>query len=382
MHHKTQTPFMQHFGDLADPRIDRTKLHPLSHIIVITLCAVICGAQTWEDIEAYGTEKIAWLRTILPLEYGIPSHDTFGRVFARIDPDMFQTCFFRWVWTTSAITSGQVIPIDGKTLRHSYNSSTRNGAIHMISAWASAQRLVIGQVKTAEKSNEITAIPELLRLLVINGCIITIDAMGCQKTIAAQIIDQEADYVLAVKQNQPHLYADIQATFATLLAQETAADLQSYNTHDYQHGRDEIRTYWITAHLDGIRDRDAWKGLKSIGMTLSDREYQGKSQQEIRYFILSRTNEVYTFGHAVRTHWSIENNLHWVLDVAFGEDDSRIHKGHAPQNMAVMRHMALNLLQHDQTHTGSIRTKRLCAGWNDMYLEMLLTAMENDINQA
>lgn len=382
MHPGTHMPFMQHFGDIADPRIDRTKFHPLSNIIVITLCAVICGAQTWEDIEAYGTQKIAWLRTILPLEYGIPSHDTFGRVFARIDPDMFQKSFFRWVWTISALTDGEIIPIDGKTLRHSYDTSTHKGAIHMISAWASAQRLVIGQVKTAEKSNEITAIPELLRLLVINGCIITIDAMGCQKAIAAQIIDQEADYVLAVKQNQPHLYADIQATFATLLAQESGTDLQSYTTHGYQHGRDEIRTYWTTAHLDGIRDRDAWKGLQSIGMTLSDREAQGKSQQERRYFIISRTNDVYSFGHAVRTHWSIENNLHWMLDVAFGEDASRIHKEHAPQNMAVMRHMALNLLQHDQTCTGSVRTKRLCAGWNDAYLEVLLTAMENDMNQV
>ena len=382
MHPGTHMPFMQHFGDLADPRIDRTKFHPLSNIIVITLCAVICGAQTWEDIEAYGTQKIAWLRTILPLEYGIPSHDTFGRVFARIDPDMFQKSFFRWVWTISALTDGEIIPIDGKTLRHSYDTSTHKGAIHMISAWASAQRLVIGQVKTAEKSNEITAIPELLRMLVINVCIITIDAMGCQKAIAAQIIDQEADYILAVKQNQPHLYADIQATFATLLAQESVTDLQSYTTHGYQHGRDEIRTYWTTAHLDGIRDRDAWKGLQSIGMTLSDRETQGKSQQERRYFIISRTNDVHTFGHAVRTHWSIENNLHWMLDVAFGEDASRIHKEHAPQNMAVMRHMALNLLQHDQTRTGSVRTKRLCAGWNDAYLEVLLTAMENDMNQA
>jgi predicted transposase YbfD/YdcC len=322
------------------------------------------------------------LRTILPLEYGIPSHDTFGRVFARIDPDMFQKSFFRWVWATSAITSGQVIPIDGKTRRHSYDPSTGNGAIHMMSAWASAQRLVIGQVKTAEKSNEITAIPELLRLLAINGCIVTIDALGCQKSIAAHIIDQEADYVLAVKRNQPHRSTDIQATFARLLAQETPADLQSYTTHDYQHGRDEIRTYWTTAQLAGIRDRDAWKGLKSIGMTRSDREVQGKSQQEIRYYIISRTNDVYTFGYAVRTHWSIENNLHWLLDVAFGEDDSRIHKDHAPQNMAVMRHMALNLLQQDQTHTGSIRTKRLCAGWNDAYLEVLLTAIENDMNQA
>lgn len=221
--------------------------------------------------------------------------------------------------------------------------------------------------------------PELLS---INGCIVTIDAMGCQKPIAAQIIDQEADYVLAVKRNQPHLYADIQATFAWLLAQETPAHLQSSTTHGYQHGRDEIRTYWTTDQLDGIRDRDAWKGLQSIGITCSDRDVQGKVQQEMRYYIISRTNDVHTFGDAVRTHWSIENNLHWVLDVAFREDDSRIHKDHAPQNMAAMRHMALNLLQQDQTHTGSIRTKRLCAGWNDAYLEVLLTTTENDMNQA
>jgi predicted transposase YbfD/YdcC len=381
MHSTSQPVFLDHFRALPDPRIDRTKLHPLFDILVITICAVICGADGWEAIEEFGQAKYPWLRRFLALPNGIPSHDTFARVFARIDPEQFQSCFLRWVWAVARVTNGQVLPIDGKTLRGSYDPRDAKAAVHMVSAWASANRMILAQVKTDDKSNEITAIPELLRLLDITGCIVTIDAMGCQKAIAEQIIEQEADYVLGLKGNQPHLFEDVQAVFQTILAaDQLPSDVTFYQTEEDGHGRSEIRSYWMTSRIETLRDTDAWKGLQTIGMVLADREVNGQVRMEARYSISSLPNDVQQFAHAVRTHWEIENCVHWVLDVTFREDDSRIRKDHAPHNLAMLRHLVLNLLRQEKTHKGSLRMKRFRAGLDDDYLAKVLGVSKGALN--
>jgi predicted transposase YbfD/YdcC len=381
MQSTSQPVFLDHFRALPDPRIDRTQLHPLFDILVITICAVICGADGWEAIAEFGHAKYPWLRRFLALPNGIPSHDTFARVFARIDPEQFQSCFLRWVQTVATVTKGQVIPIDGKTLRGSYDPHDAKAAVHMVSAWASANRMVLAQVKTDDKSNEITAIPELLRLLDITGCIVTIDAMGCQKAIAEQIIEQRADYVLGLKGNQPHLFEDVQSLFQTILAADNLpSDVTFHQTEGNGHGRDEIRHYWMTSRIETLRTKDEWKGLQTIGMVLADREVNGQIQMEIRYYISSLPNNAQQFAHAVRTHWEIENCVHWVLDVTFSEDKSRIRKDHAPHNLAMLRHLVLNLIRQEKTHKGSLRMKRFRAGLDDNYLEQVLGVSEDALN--
>jgi len=334
---------------------------------------VICGADGPVDVEQYGHEKYDWLRSFLALPNGIPSHDTIGRVLARIDPKQFQSCFLRWMRCICQLTSGEVIPIDGKTLRHSYDTELEQSAIHMVSAWATTNRMVLGQVKVAEKSNEITAIPELLDALDLTECIVTIDALGCQKEIATRIIDKGADYVLAVKGNQEHLYTDIKQQFDTLIQQAShQSALDYYETYDEQHGRAERRRYWTTSLLTALRTKDQWQGLKTIGMVESERSIQGETSIEQRYYILSLPNDARIFGSSVRAHWGIENLVHWVLDVAFREDMSRIRMAHGPENFALIRHIALNLLRQESSFKGSIKTKRLKAGWNNAYLAKVL----------
>jgi predicted transposase YbfD/YdcC len=305
---------VEHFDALEDPRIERTKLHLLIDIVALTICAVICGADGPSDIEEYGHEKYDWLKTFLALPNGIPSHDTIGRVLARIDPHQFQACFLRWMQQLCHLSSGEVVPIDGKTLRHSYDTELDQGAIHMVSAWAATNRLVLGQLKVTEKSNEITAIPELLDALDIAGCIVTIDALGCQKEIAYRIVEKDADYILALKGNQEQLYDDVKHLFDVLLQEDIRSSvLDYYETFDEAHGRREVRRYWTTSQLDTLRTKEQWRGLQTVGLVESERSLDGETSTEQRYYILSLANDAQIFGTSVRAHWGIENAVDWVL---------------------------------------------------------------------
>lgn len=303
---------------------------------------------------------------------GIPSHDTFGRVFSLLSPDEFQACFPRWIHAVAIKTQGQVVPIDGKTLRRSHDRGRGQSAIDLVSAWASENRLVLGQLKTEAKSNDITALPELLQVLDISGCIITIDAMGCQKNIAEMIIKKEPDYVLALKANQENLVKEVTAAFAKAESQnfqDPAIDY--YETITKGHGRLDLRRYGVMTNLSEFKHIAAWENLRLIGMVESERTVRDKTKIERRYYISSLEKNASLFAQAVRLHWGIENSVHWVLDMAFREDESRVRKGHAPENLAVLRHIAVNLLRDDSTPLG-IKNKRLKAGWNTDYLTHLL----------
>jgi len=368
----------EHFSKVSDPRMDRTKEHKLIDLIAIAICAVICGAEGWTDIENFGNSKLLWLKTFLELPNGIPSHDTFGRVFSRIDAQEFQLAFYEWVWAVNDIIQGQIINIDGKQLRGSKDKVLGKRAIYMVSAWAEENELVLGQRKVDEKSNEITAIPELLKLLALSGCIVTIDAIGTQTNIAKTIVEAEADYVLSVKENQGHLYEDIAVLFGVDQAQNFKyASLEYAQTTNKAHGRIEVRECWSTSnpeYLDLIRGRQDWAGLKSIAMVLGTRIIEGKQTKRVRFYISTLPSQAERFLHIVRKHWSIENDLHWVLDVALNEDRSRVRKDQAPQNLAVLRHIALNLLKQEKTAKGGIHAKQLQAAWKEDYLLKVLAA--------
>jgi predicted transposase YbfD/YdcC len=341
--------------------------------VAIAICAVVCGAESWTDLEEYGKAKQAWLETFLSLPNGIPSHDTFARVLARLEPQQMQECFLSWIRAVSQLTLGEVVAIDGKELRHSYDQATGKRAIAMVSAWASTNRLVLGQRKVDEKSNEITAIPQLLQVLALSGCTVTIDAMGCQKEIANAIVDRGADYVLALKANQPNLYEDVQWLFEQAVAtnfQGVAHDFQQ--TIDKGHGRIEIRRCWTLKELDYLVQKPHWRGLASLAMVQSERRCKGKVEQQTRYYISSLTTGAKSILQAVRSHWGIETSLHWVLDVAFDEDDCRIRKDYAPQNFSLLRQIALNLLSQEKTTKVGVKAKRKKAGWDDTYLIKVL----------
>lgn len=368
----------KHFGQITDPRVDRTKEHKLVDIIAIALCAVICGAENWVDIELYGNSKLAWLTTFLELPHGIPSHDTFGRVFRRIDAQEFQKVFFEWVIAVNDLIQGQIVNIDGKCLRGSDDKGVGKRAIYMVSAWASENEIVLGQRKVDEKSNEITAIPELLKMLSISGCIVTIDAMGTQTEIAQTIVDAQAGYALSVKENQAHLFEDIAYLFAVDQDQNFKyASLDYAKTINSGHGRIDIRECWSTSnpeYLKLIRNVKNWAGLQSIAMIVSTRIIGEVQTKYIRYYITTLPSDAKRILHVVRRHWAIENELHWVLDVAMNEDHNRVHKDQAPENMALLRHTALNLLKQEKTAKGGIHAKQLQAAWNNDYLAKILAA--------
>jgi len=362
-----QTP-ISYFTALTDPRVDRTKSHLMEDIIFITIAAVICGAETWNDIEHYGKSKESWLKHYLQLPNGIPSHDTFNRFFSALDPEAFEQAFLSWVKDISELTNGDVISIDGKTICGSRDGDSKR-AVHIVSAWSCANQLSLGQIKIDEKSNEITAIPKLLNVLALKGCLVTIDAMGCQREIAAQIIEKEADYLLAVKGNQGCLEEDAECTV------RFAKPVSEWIEDDFGHGRIEQRKCTLYHDLSFIDNASAWKNLNAIVKIEATRYFKssGKEEKEVRLYITSSKGNAETIGPAVRSHWGIENNVHWQLDVSFNEDDSRKREGYAAQNFSMINRIALNLIKHEQSEKRSMKGKRLNAGWNNDYLLKILT---------
>jgi predicted transposase YbfD/YdcC len=364
------TPF---FGNLTDPRIDRTKRHALLDMFILALCATLGGANGWADIARFGKAKLDFFRRFLDLPNGIPSHDTFGRVFARLDPASLLTCIQNWLAAFRVKVDRELVAIDGKTMRGSFDTAAGQNPLHVVSAWANAARLVLGQVSVDSKSNEITAIPLLIELLDLKGCIVTIDAMGCQKVIAAAVREHDADYVLTVKDNQPGLLDTVQAAFrAHAEADFAAPTVRRFKTVERGHGRHETREYFLAAAPDELLKSGEWKDVCSIGMVQRTRIVDGKESEEILYYVSSLPPKVKTFAEAVRGHWGIENRLHWSLDVTFAEDQSRVRKDHGPANLGMLRRLALSILQQDTSSKDSLRGKRLSAGWDEERLLKIL----------
>jgi predicted transposase YbfD/YdcC len=369
------SPFIEHFGTLPDPRVDRTKLHALLDILVIAVCAVIAGAEGWEDIAEFGHLKERFFRERLGLEllHGIPSPDTFRRVLARLDPDAFGRAFLAWTETLRVKTKGEVVALDGKTLRHSFDTAAGQAPIHVVSAWAAQNRLVLAHVKVDDKSNEITAFPALLALLDLHDCTVTIDAMGCQKEIARQIIAQGGDYVLALKGNQGQIFEDVRLFFEDKTEGGFAGiRVRCDERTEKDHGRIETRRYWLAKEIDWLAGREVWAGLCSIGMAESVRRIGEKVETERRYFLCSLQGSALKFGRAVRHHWGIENGEHYVLDVAFDEDACRIRREQGAENFAMLRHIALNLVRRERTATRGIKARLRRAGWDEEYLLRVL----------
>ena len=364
----------EHFEHLTDPRVNRTRRYPLINLIFIGICSVICGNETFTGMEVFGKARRKWLEKYLDLSEGIPSHDTFGDVFAAIDPEQFQKCLLDWITNLHQVTNGQIVAIDGKTLRGSYTDKDKKSAIHMVSAWATENHISLGQTVVEEKSNEITAIPKLLELIEVSGSLVTIDAMGCQTEIAKTIRSKEAHYVLAVKGNQERLYDDIDQGFSDESVTELShPELSYHETEEKGHGRHERRRYYVLPVTDQIRDLKRWQDLSAMGMAVSDRiTSEGREELEVRFYILSQRLEAKRFGEAVRSHWGIENHLHWQLDVTFHEDQNRVRKDHAPTNMSILNRTALSLLKNEKSVKNGIAIKRLKAGWDEQYLEKVL----------
>lgn len=373
---------LEHFRQLPDPRVERTKEHDLIDILVIAICTVLCGGESFNDMEDFGHAKRDWFQTFLTLRNDIPSHDTFNRVFAALDPQQFLDSFLRWTQSLRQAVSQEIVALDGKALRRAVAADQR--VKYVVSAWAESNGLVLGQLKVADKSNEITALPTLLRVLELAGCIVTVDAMGCQKKIAKEIIDADADYVLALKGNHEVVHEEIQTFLEAAVAERaaprhpraalspSAASLAVLETLDKDHGRLETRRYYQSAQVEWFEDRAQWEGLRSVGMVESVREVGGTRTVERRFYLSSLPLGVETFARAVRGHWAVENKLHWVLDVCFREDQSRARAGYAAENLATLRRLVLNLLRREKTKRRGIKGKQLNAGWDHAYLLRLL----------
>jgi predicted transposase YbfD/YdcC len=358
---------LKYFSELRDPRVERTKEHLLEEILLITIAAVLSGADSWNEIEDYAHAKHEWLKSFVGLPGGIPSHDTFNRVFSLLDPAELEKSFLGWVRSMAKLTAGEVVAIDGKSLRGTGQSDKR-AIVHMVSAWANTNNLVLGQQRVDDKSNEITAIPKLLSVLELSGTVVTIDAMGCQKTIAQKIVDKQADYILAVKENQPHLLEDIRDSFKMLPCDSVVEQI------DCGHGRVETRRCWTLGDLSLVEQAPQWPQLKTLVRIQAERYHKatGKTEREVRYYISSLGPAAAQLNSNIRQHWSIENKLHWVLDVAFGEDASRKRTGNAAHNFALINRIALNLLKQNKTSKLGMKGKRLKAGWDNDYLLKIL----------
>ncbi len=366
----TPVKFSMHFEALTDPRVVGRTNHKLIDILTIALCAIICGADNWPEIEAYGIAKYDWFKEFLDLPHGIPTQHTFRRFFIAVSVDELENCFLNWVKTVFNVSKSKVVPIDGKTVRRSHDRSSNKAAIHMVNAWCVENGISLGQIKTSEKSNEITAIPELIKTLELTGCIVTIDAMGCQINIAENIIDKGADYILALKGNQGNLNKNVGLFFENA-RQNNFKDIafDSYSTIDPDHGRIETRKYTTVSEIDWLQGKENWKELKTIIMVESQRDVNDEISEEIRYYISSMENSAEEIGKAVRNHWGVENGLHWKLDIGFREDECRKRKGNAAANFAIMRQIALNLLNQEKTiMKAGVKAKRLRAGWDNNYL--------------
>lgn len=368
---------IESFSDCKDPRRDLNKDHLLIDIIVIGILAVICGANDFVGMAEFGLDKQDWLKTFLALPNGIPSHDTFGRVFARIKPSEFQRCFLAWVCGVAQLTKGEVVAIDGKTPRRSHNRAFGKGAIELVSAWARTNHLTLGQVKVAEGSNEITAVPELLRLLAIEGCIVTVDAINTQKGTVDEIREQGADYVVALKGNHEKLHEAV-AELCEAVEEDRTVNIpfDVHETVEKDHGRIETRRYVSIAALDWLPGKDQWRDLQSVGMVIATREINGVVTTAVRYYLSSLAVCALTLAKAVRGHWSVENSCHWVLDVVFREDDSRVRTGHAAENLGLVRRLANSLLQQEKTAKIGIQNKRLKAARNTEYLLKVVNVQE------
>ena len=363
-----------HFSIMRDPRVERTKRHRLIDIIVLAVCAVIGGAETWVDLEMYGESKEEWFKTFLELPNGIPSHDTFARVFSVLDAEQFRQCFYEWVRAVNDIKPGQLLAIDGKTIRRSFDTATGKTALHMVSVWAVENDVVLAQVAVSEKSNEITAVPKLLDMLNLKGNTVTMDAMGCQKATLAKIVDKGGDYLVSLKGNQETLHDSVKAVFAG--ARETNfqnVDHDSFETQEKGHGRLETRRCWTVGDVEKLPETPLWKGLKTIAMVESERTLKDKTTRETRYYISSLPNDAGRILKGTRDHWKVENSLHWCLDVAMNEDQSRIRIGNAQKNWAVLRHIALNLLKQEKSKgKKGIKGKSKLTGWDHQYLLKVL----------
>jgi predicted transposase YbfD/YdcC len=369
--------WLDHFAELSDPRVERGREHPLLSIVGIALCAILGGADDWVAVERFGNAKIDWFSRFLDLPNGIPSHDTFGRVFARIDPTQFEACFQDWVAAVTERLPG-LVAIDGKTLKGSRDEPSGRKALHMLSAFASEARLTLGLLAVDDKSNEITAIPKLLQMLDLEGALVSIDAMGCQKEIANEVRQQKADYLLAVKENQGRLYQDIEALFLDFAADEQGCSFTTAQTEDCVHGRGEWRGAYVFDQLEGIRDRELWRDLAVVIVVLRERRVGDKISNEAHYYISSRKAGAEMFLNAVRRHWSIENECHWILDVCFAEDACRSRKGHSAENLAYLRRMALSMIKAADWPNCGARNRRLTAGWDTTYLEQILSGQSTD----
>lgn len=366
--------FVSYFEELPDPRIDRHKKYPLIEIIFLVVAGTISGCEGWKSIKDFGEVKLKWLRKFFPYLNGIPVDDTIARVMERLNTKVFQNCFISWVSAAIHSVGGDIVPIDGKTLRRSHDKGRDKSAIHMVSAWSTSHGVVLGQEKTSEKSNEITAIPALLEVLELKGCIVTLDAMGCQKAIVEKIVAKKADYVVALKGNQSTFHEEVKEYFETCFAQSfKSVPHDFYEERDMGHGRLEHRQCWvISAKQSYFEERKCWKNLVSIAMVISERDLGEKKTRETRFFISSLQSDAKQMLSVVRQHWAVENSLHWVLDMTFREDESRIRRGSSAENLAIVRHMALNVLKKDKSMQASVKRKKLLAAFDDKFRTALI----------